>query len=219
MCIGFDTSLSSVAGAAWAYDKITKQEKGPEFTMWRWTKDRHYFDRITDCSRAHEFVQTLCAQLGVIVELEDVFIAIEEPWPIGMVGKMESQSLKQQAEISGALLAGLLRYGYTQIFQIHNTWWRQVVAKELGISIAPQKWNYTESPFQYAPHGKGSGKWRAKEYGLKLGLPDWPDLVKNKDGKIPRPEMSKAKAVQPDDRYDAFAILQWMRQEYVRGNS
>lgn len=220
VCCGFDLSLSSIAGCAFSYDKITKRDRGPNFTTWRWGKNTHYFDRITDCSRAHQWIEFLLTQLGVMVELDDVFIAVEEPFPLGMVGRMQSSALKQQAEISGAFLAGLLRYGYKNVFQIPANAWRQIVAAELGITIAPQKYNYTENPYQYAPSGKGSGKWRAKEYGLKLGLEDWPDMISTaKLGKIPRPEMSKAKAVQPDDRYDAFAIAQWMRREHGFGEA
>jgi hypothetical protein len=220
VCCGFDLSLSGVAGCAVSLDKITGEVKGPEFIMYRWSKGTHYFDRITDCSKAHIWVEDLQTKLGVIIEMEDVFIAVEEPWPIGMAKKMETVSLKQLAEISGAFLAGLLRYGYTNLFQIHNTWWRDVVAKELEISNHHTAFNYEANPFQFAPSGKGSGKWRAKEYGLKLGLPDWPDLINsNKHGKIPRPDDSKAKAVQPDDRYDAFPICKWMEQERLRGES
>jgi hypothetical protein len=219
VCVGFDTSLSGIAGAASSLDKVTGEIKGPEFTSYRWGRGTHYFDRLTDCARAHEWVEDLQTKLGVIIEPDDVFIAIEEPWPMGMIKRrMESSALKQQAEISGAFISGLLRYGFKNIFQINNTLWRQLIAAELGITIAPQKFNYTENPFPYAPSGKGSGKWRAKEYGLKFNLPDWPDIIKNnKQGKIPRPETSKARAVQPDDRYDAYAILRWMEAERFQG--
>jgi hypothetical protein len=212
--IGFDVSMSSIAGAATAWDEITKRDKGPVFSAWRWDKNTHYFDRLTDCARSYEHVESLQAKLGVMIEPDDVYIAIEEPFPLGMVRRMESNALKQQAEISGAFIAGLLRYGYTNIFQIGNHLWRQIIAVELDISIHHGKWNYIENPFPFAPGGKGSGKWRSKEYGLKLGLPDWPDIIStNKHGKIPRPEGSKAKSVQPDDRFDAFAIMQWMKGE------
>lgn len=218
VCCGFDLSLAGIAGAASSLDKITGEIKGPVFTSYRWGKKTHYFDRLEDCVRASNYIEDLQTKLGVIIEPEGVYIAVEEPWPLGMVKRMESNTLKQQAEISGAFIGGLVKYGFKQVFQIHNTWWRQIVAAELDISIAPQKWNYEANPFQYAPSGKGSGKWRAKEYGLKFGLPDWPDIINShKQGKIPRPETSKAKAVQPDDRYDAYAIHDWMKRERLRG--
>lgn len=213
LCVGIDLSPSSIALAGFGYDGILKKTKGPEFVAWRWPSKTHYYDRITDCARAEEFIQTLQGKLISIMPLERIFIAIEEPFPVGMVKSLQSQALKQQAEISGALLAGLLRYGFTNIFQISNIMWRQIVAEELGITIHHTKWNYNANMFKFAPNGKGSGKWRAKEYGLKLGLPDWPDLINSTKGKIPRPETSKAKAVQPDDRYDAYAILAWMKRE------
>lgn len=218
MVCGFDLSLSSVAGAAYAYDRITDTFKGPVFVSWRWGKGTEYYDRITDCSRSFDWIEQLQTELGVLLELDDVFIAVEEPFPFGMVKQMESNALKQQSEISGAFLGGLLRYGYKNIFQISANQWRQIVAAELGITIHHTKYNYTSNPFQYAPSGKGSGKWRSKEYGLKFNLPDWPDMIdSSKHGKIPRPEESKAKAVQPDDRYDAYAIMEWMKSERARG--
>jgi len=218
LAVGFDVSVSSIAGCAVGYDAILKKKLQPNFTSWRWAVGTHYFDRISDCARSHQYVEDLQFRSGVMVELDEIYIAVEEPWPFGMVKQMESQALKQQAEISGAFIGGLLRYGYTNVFQISANQWRQIVAAELGITIHHTKYNYTENPFQFAPSGRGSGKWRSKEYGLKFGLPDWPDIIQStKQGKIPRPETSKAKAVQPDDRYDAFPIANWMEAEYLRG--
>lgn len=201
LAAGFDISMSSVAGAAFGYDATLNEYKGPEFTIERWGRNTHYFDRISSCSRAENFIHDLQSEMGMTVKAEDIYIAIEEPWPMGMVGKQQSNSLKQQAEISGAFLAGLLRYGYKNIFQIHNTHWRQIVAADLGITIHYSKWD----------------KWKPKEWALAMEIEDWPDLINHSTkGKIPRPEGSKAKAVQPDDRYDAFAIATWMRREVVK---
>jgi hypothetical protein len=224
MAAGFDLSMSSVAGAAIGYDGTLKRMTGPDFTMKFWGKDTHYFERITDCANADTLIHELQERLGIFAELDEIYIAVEEPFPVGMVKRLESKALKQQAEISGAFLAGLLRYGYKNIFQISWYQWAQLVAAELGITIHHSKWSYKENPFPLAPSGKGSGKWRSKEWarmrGVKLLdyeetiIPDWPDLINhNTLGKIPRPETSKAKAAQPDDRYDALGVMNWMVNE------
>lgn len=218
VCVGIDLSLSGVALAGSSLDKITGEIKGPEFFSYRWGKGTHYFDRISDCVGSNIFIEEIQTRLGVIIELDDVYIAIEEPWPMGMVRKLQSVTLKQSAELQGAFIGGLLKYGYRNVFQINNMAWKGIIAEELEISNSPIGFNYEENPYQYAPSGKGSGKWRAKEYGLKLGLPDWPDIISShKQGKIPRPESSKAKAQQPDDRYDSYAMLKWMEAERLRG--
>lgn len=215
MACGFDLSMSSVAGAAISYDGTLKKMLGPEFVMKSWEKNTHYFERITDCARAEDFIHELQTRLGVVAELDEIYIAVEEPFPTGMVKRLESNAIKQQAEISGAFMAGLLRYGYKNIFQISWWQWAQIVAEDLGVSIHHSKWNYKKNPFPLAPDGKGSGKWRSKEWALKIdGIPEWPDLINHhKLGKIPRPENSKAKGTQPDDRYDALPICEWMRRE------
>ena len=205
MICGFDTSMRSIAGAAIGYDGILRKKLGPEFVMLRWNKEDHYFDRLLEAAKSFELVLDLQAALSpLIVDNHKVYIAQEEPWPFGMVGKSQSIALKQQAEISGAFLGSLVRYGYNNIYQINNTKWRQIVAEDLGISIHYSKWNVD-----------GKGKWRSKEWSLKnFEVPDWPDLIETKkEGLIPRPENSKARAKQPDDRYDALAIMEWMRLE------
>ena len=64
------------------------------------------------------------------------------------------------------------------------------------------------------------GKWDVKDWAIgAYGLPDLPDLVSGKNGgKIPRPETgfgAKAKAVQPNDIYDAAAVMAYM-QDHVQ---
>src|SRR5512146_3156056 len=80
---GFDTSMSSITGAAIAYDGILKQFKGPVFTVVRWSKEDHYFDRIKAAAKAHDFMLDLQAQLLLSIPLDKIFIAQEEPWPMG----------------------------------------------------------------------------------------------------------------------------------------
>jgi hypothetical protein len=225
---GFDTSMSSLAGAAVGFDNSLGKLLGPVFTMRRWPKDTHYFTRLKDSARAPDLVHELIGQLGMTPEIDEIFIAQEEPFPSGMVGRMQSNALKQQAEISGAFLGGLVRYGYAQIFQIGNHQWRQIVARDLGITIHHSKWRSPELAAEYNCKPTDSGKFRSKQWAYNPGyafqaayseeVPNWPDIIESsKLGKIPRPEGSKAKATQPDDRYDALAIMQWMVEELERG--
>ena len=229
MACGFDLSMASLAGAAFAYDGTLKNYTGPFFTMKSWPVNTHYFDKLHDCVNSDDLVHELQIQMKLVAELDEVYIAIEEPFPTGMVKRLESNAIKQQAEISGAFIAGLLKHGFKNVYQIPWYQWAQIVAADLSewtgedITIHHSKWNYKINPFELAPHGKGSGKWRSKEWAQHLGeqrgyyIPDWTDLIhREKTGKIPRPEGSKARAVQPDDRYDALPIAEWMRQEFLR---
>jgi hypothetical protein len=218
MIVGFDISMSSIAGAAIAYDRMFKEFKGPAFVSHRWQKDTHYFDRILNSGLGANFILNLQAELkGVFCELEDVWIAVEEPWPLGMVKQMESHTLKQQAEISGAFLLGLLRWGFKNVFQINSIQWRKIVADDLGITTHHSKWRDPSLCKTFNCNPRDSGKFRSKQWALmhaRYDVPDWPDIIESKNGKIPRPENSQAKAMQPDDCYDALAIMEWMRQEY-----
>jgi hypothetical protein len=166
-------------------------------------------------------------------EIDEIFIAQEEPFPAhgGFTGRGHSQTLKQQAEISGAFLGGLIRYGYAQVFQIGNHQWRGIIARDLTeltgeeITTHHTKWRSPELAAIYNCKPTDSGKFRSKQWALDVVNPqcggrveDWPDIIStSKHGKIPRPENSKAKAIQPDDRYDALAIMQWMVEELERG--
>jgi len=225
---GFDVSMSSMAGAAVAYDKTLKKLLGPVFTIKRWEKNYNYLDRIKDAGKSHELVLDLIAQLKMTPEVDEIFIAQEEPWPPGIFRGGQSSMLKQQAEISGAFLAGLLRYGYFQVWQISANDWRQIVARDLGITIHHSKWRSPELAAQYNCKPADSGKFRSKQWAMNPGyafqsayseeVPDWPDIItSSKLGKIPRPEGSTAKAVQPDDRYDALAVMEWLVEELERG--
>jgi len=131
----------------------------------------------------------------------------------------DAASLKQQAEMSGALLAGLLRYGYRNIYQIHNAWWRKIVADDLGITTHHSKW------------GKGIiGKMRPKEWSLGAfnnynaefpnDVPLWPDLIADSKngGRKAQPEGSRASPLQPDDRYQALPMALWVMREEQEQN-
>lgn len=206
MVCGFDTSMSSIAGAGIAWDKPMRKWVGPFFVISRWQKGDHYFDRMNNAARAENFIHGLIAPTKMGFELEDIYIAQEEPFPPGMVKRLQSNAIKQQAEISGAFLGGLIRYGYRNVFQIENYRWRQIVAGDMGGTIHHKWWT------KFRPKEWALNEWKLD--GQEYEVDDWPDIIESsKHGKIPRPEGSKAKAVQPDDRYDALAIMEWMRRE------
>lgn len=215
MIAGFDTSMSSIAGAAVGYDRTLDKLVGPEFVIVRWTKEDDYFSRLKAAALSHDLVQELQTKLGLILNMDEIHIAQEEPWPLGMVRGGLSAYLKQQAEISGAFLGGLVRWGYQDVFQINSIKWRTMVADYLGITTHHSKWRSPELAAEFNCKPTDSGKFRSKEWALDQKMwgeiPEWPDIIESgKLGKIPRPENSKAKAVQPDDRYDALAVMWWL---------
>lgn len=227
---GFDISLSSIAGAAIGYDATLKKFTGPSFIYVRWEKDDEYFDRLREANHAELWIGGLIEELGMLLDLKEIFIAQEEPWPVGMAGRGGGMSawLKQQAEISGAFLGGAMRWGYTNVAQMNSIQWRKMVADDLGITTHHTKWKSPELALKYNCSPKDSGKFRAKQWALGwehglLGyqvpvefsgeIPDWPDIIHSKDGNKPRPEGSTAKAVQPDDRYDSLAVMWSYYQE------
>jgi hypothetical protein len=224
---GFDVSLSSMTGAAISYDAIFNKLRGPVFVSKRWQGDDHYFDRLKDAAMAHELVLELQSQLHVNMRTDEVYIAQEEPFPPH--GKFmsggASGALKQQAEISGAFLGSLLRWGYRELWQMGNMQWRKVVADMITettgepVTTHYTKWNSPTLAQRFNCPPKVSGKFRAKQWALDVmapyfgqmydgdEMPDYPDLIRRTGGHIPRPEDSKAKAFQPDDRYDALAVM------------
>jgi hypothetical protein len=223
MICGFDVSMSSIAGAAIAFDSTLRRILGPATVIHRYTKDDDYFQRMLDVSKAHNFIQELQKELKVVIEPDDVHIAIEEPWAFGQIRAGFSNALKQQAQISGSFMGGLLRYGFSHIFEINNQSWRKLVADDLGITTHHTKWKDPALTQRFNCAPDNTGKFRAKQWVLDImnhdwNIPDWPDLVQNsKLGLIPRPENSKAKATQSDDRYEALAMMQWLRQELKKG--
>jgi hypothetical protein len=205
---GFDVSMSSLAGATFAWDNTLKRLVGPSTVIVRWERDIDYFTRLAQAAKAYDHIHALLAGLKMSIGKDDIYIAVEEPWPFHMVKQAESNALKQQAQISGAFLGGLTHYGYFNIQEIPANHWRQVVAKDLGITIHHSKWN----------PDKRIGKFRAKEWALsRFDIPEFVDLIQHsKRGLIPRPDESKARAVQSDDRYEAVAIAKWMVEEIKR---
>lgn len=205
--IGFDISGSSVAGAGIAWDATLKKFAGPVCVIQRWNSSTDYFQRLSEAAKAHVFVQDIMAKLLLPLELEQIHIGVEEPWPLGLMKSktIPPNFIKQQAQISGAFLGGLVRYGYPSVEEVNNQVWKNNVKSDLGRALK-----------------RGvEGKWDVKEWALDVyeGIPDWPDLInKTGVGKIPQPETSKAKPVQPDDRYDALGIMGYMQTEIEEGN-
>lgn len=202
-CLGFDTSMTSIAGVGIAFDAKLDKIIGPFYSSIRWTPEDDYFKRLADAARGHTVAQDILKHMWV-VDLDRVFIGIEEPFPLGMVKRKTTESswIKQQSEVAGAFKGGLARYGYVNMYEINNAQWKATLRKD-GATIRKMP----------------DGKWDVKEWAIAaFGLPDLPDLVKGKTGgKVPRPESgfgANAKAVQPNDIYDAAAVCAWM-QDYA----
>lgn len=235
MVVGVDTSFSSLAYAAVGWDATLKQMRGPEFLMNRWTKDDHYYDRLVEAANSHKHILELQAQLKMTLGVDQVFIAQEEPVPLRQA--MQGSWTKQQIEISGAFLGGLLRYGFQHVSQIGSIQWRKMVADELTfwgmakggeITTHHTKWKNAELALYYNAKPDDSGKFRAQEWAegvlapwmasrFKPGvIPDFAPIIKTKDGKQPRPADSHAKAEQSDDRYEALAVMMHELREILR---
>jgi hypothetical protein len=230
--LGFDTALSSIAGAGIAYDAILKRMRGPVFVHYRFGPDDDYFSRLEVAAKSHDICHDILGGLGVALPLTDIFICQEEPFPAhtAFTRKGAGQALKQQAEISGAFLGGLVRWGYTNIVQVSNQHWRGHVAKQISestgedVTTYPAKWRSGDLAARFGCKPIDSGKFRVVQWahdvyepwiGQEGGqeIPQFPPMIKNKSGKIPKPENSRAKPFQPDDRYDALAIADWLRSD------
>lgn len=195
--VGIDTSMSSLAVAAIGFDGMSGQVKGPATKVLRWTSENEYLDRLAMAAKSHELVLDVLHLLWVI-DSSKVYVAVEEPFPLGMVKKMQSGWIKQQAQVSGAVLGSLMRYGYRNLFEVNNSTWKKSINDDVGLALKT--------------------KWDVKDWAIAYyDMPDLPDLVKAKTGgKIPRPESgfgANAKAEQPDDIYDAVGIMHYMRTE------
>lgn len=197
--IGWDTSMTAVSAVCVAYDGLTDTMKGPVYGEIRWMPEDDYFARLGDASRAHDLALDLLKETWVMESFR-VYMAFEEPVPFGMIKKSGMSGwIKQQCEVAGAVKGSLVRYGFKHLYEINNSQWRKTLRDE-GVAVR-----------------KGAeGKWDVKTWAIKaFGLPDLPDLVKSKSGaKIPRPKSgfgAKAKAVQPNDIYDAAAVCAWMQ--------
>lgn len=209
-CVGIDTSMTSVAVFGIGYDPVQDQMCEPLWAETRWLPVDDYFTRLGQAAKAHEMVLDVTHGLWVI-DTKRVYIALEEPFYFGAVKAGQSSYLKQQAEIAGAVKGALVRYGYTNLYEINNSQWHKTLRDE-GVAFQSAPKNATQAEKTKI---KMANKSLVKEWAINaFGLPDLPDLVKSKSGaKILRPESgfgAKAKAEQPHDAYDAAAVAAWM---------
>lgn len=191
--VGVDVSLTSISGAMLCYDAILDKMRGPGLFSIRWERPVHFFDRLAQAAKAYDFMLDLMAKCGpMTIPQTNIWIGVEEPWPAGIVRKAESGWLRQQAQVQGAFIGGLVRHGYTRVYEVNAQSWKNPVRAELD---------------------KGKiDKWDVKTWAMEAyDVPDLVDLIDHSTrGLIPRPDNSKAKARQPDDCYDALGILAWM---------
>lgn len=206
VAVGADVSLYSISlgGIAMTADGKVRTAKAVKHA---WEKDYDYFLRMKEAAKPEYFMFDLFSALKVEPELEQVYVAVEEAVSFGHIQRHASNAIKQQIQISGAFIGGLLRYGYKDIYEIQANSWRKLVAEDLGITTHHTKWN----------PDKKVGKYRAQQWVEKFHPKwdgHWPDMIRStKRGLITRPENSKAKGEQSDDRYEALAIAWWMRQQ------
>lgn len=222
--VGIDTSMTACSAVAMGFDAKTKKMVGPTYAEIRWTPDDDYFKRLGQAAKGHELVLDVLRPLWVI-DPEKTFIAIEEPFPLGMIGRAvagkgtwQGSFIKQQSEVSGAFKGSLVRYGYLNIYEINNAQWHATIRKDgIEFEVIRRAWTKQEKDA-----AKYRNKFLIKTWAVKaFGLPELPDLVASKSGaKVPRPAEgygAKAKAVQPNDIYDAAACCAWMQDEIENG--
>lgn len=188
IALGFDLSPSSLSGCAQAWDGPMVEMLGPVWFRFPWEKGTPHFDKLKYLAQAHDAVYHLIAELNVIVDLPYVYIGVED-LPPRLHG---SQRFREQAELIGAFLGGLLRWGYANVSLINARSWQALVANDLGMKA-----------------NKDFNKWHVKNWARETyDAPKWPDLIRTgKSGLIPKPKGSKAMPEQPDDRYDSTAIM------------
>lgn len=237
VAVGADVSMSTISLAGLAKTKDGKLRHGA--VSIRWDKDYDYFRRMKEAAKAHDAMLELFKALKVMPELTDVYIAAEEPVPIGFFqraskGQASGQAgayLKQQVQISGSFLGGLLRWGWEQIYEIQANQWRKLVADDLaehhGIDFTTYKPKWASEivlplnlPSEIKVKGDSVGKYRAQQWMRTLHSKwdkGWEDIVGTSKGQRLRGD-SKAQGLQCNDIYEAFAMAEFMRREIKRGS-
>lgn len=204
VAIGVDISLYSISVAGGAALPDGKFRVGTYKLAWE--KDDDYLLRMKQAAKAHDVFHNLFENMKIECDLHQVFVAVEEAVSFGHIQRHAGQTIKQQIQMSGAFIGGVLRYGWPHLYEIQANQWRKMVADDLGITIHHTKWN----------PDKHIGKYRAQQWVEKFHPKwdgHWPDMIRTtKRGLIPRPESSKAKGEQSDDRYEALAIMEFMRR-------
>lgn len=201
-CIGFDVSLVSIAGVGVRFDGVKLTDVS--YAQWRWEQGDDWFRRLGKAAKAHDIVFDILGPLGWIGRNDHIFIGVEQAWPFGIVKRADSAWLYQQAQMHGAFCGGLVRYGFTEIYEVNVSHWREIVAAELGVKQSKEL------------------KMQVKDWAIdSWGLPDLPDIVQvSGRGKIERPESgagARAAAVHPNDVYDAAAIMTWLWSQIESG--
>lgn len=193
---GFDVSMTSISGMMLMFDSVLDKMRGPGWVSVRWERPVHFFDRLCQAVKANEIMYDLMRNTAPCsVPYDNFYIGVEEPWPAGIVKKAESGWLRQQAQVHGAFMGGLVKAGFCNVFEVNAQTWKNPIRQELGVG-RPDKFDIK--------------RWAIEAY----DLPDLPDLIHHGTrGLVPRPESSKAKAAQPDDIYDAAGVLAWMSDE------
>lgn len=191
IAVGFDLSLASLAGSAKMFDATLNKMCGPVWTMTRWEKDVPHDERLRQVSKAHDFIHEIMYELngGFIPDSANLHIGVEELPP----RVMNAQRYREQAEIIGAFVGGLRRYGFQNVHRINIKQWQSLVAADLEIKL------------------NDLDKWKVKNWAREVyDAPKWKDLIRNgKLGLIPKPKSSVAMPEQPDDRYDATGIMDY----------
>src|SRR5699024_5862956 len=108
VAVGADVSMSTISVAGLARIHGGGLRHGA-FSI-RWAKDDDYFKRMKEAAKAHEAIQELFRVMKVMPELNDVYIAVEEAVSFGHLQRAQSAHVKQQIQISGAFIGGLLRW-------------------------------------------------------------------------------------------------------------
>jgi hypothetical protein len=195
---GIDVSVTSMSGAMMVYDSLIDTMRGPGLFSVRWERDVHFLDRLAQAVRAADFIHSLIAACGPMsIPADNIWIGVEESWPAGIVRRAESGWLRQQAEVCGAFRGGLVRYGYTRVYDVNAQSWRVLVARDLDKKL-----------------NKDFTKWDVKKWAMfSYAVEERPDLYDHKTrGLIPLHDKTKAKPRQPDDCYDALGIMNWTFQ-------
>lgn len=220
MAVGFDVGYASISAGAFAFDRVRNQRIGPVAVSQRWDSDVDYFDRLKFAAFSYSMVHDLMNLMKITAELDEVHIVVEQAAPLGKVKAGVSRVITQQIQMSGSLIGGLLRWGWVNIREIPANEWRKMVADDLAemldedITIHTTKWSNPELESEFHCEKKCVGKFRAKQWcGEKGWVYDWPDIISDKRGLIPRPEGRKAKARQSDDRYEAIAMAELLTRD------
>lgn len=210
---GVDTSMTAVSVFCTGYDAITDTVRGPFWGEIRWSPEDDYFHRLGAAVKAADLIYDIGKDLWVR-DHDDIYIAIEEPVHYGAIERKITSWMKQQCEVAGAFKGGIVNQGYLNIYEINNASWKKTLRQE-GVQFIVNPKGATAAEKRV---NSWKNKWVVKDWAMRaFGMPDFPDLVKNREGaKIPRPATgfgANAKPEQPNDIYDAAAICAWMCNE------